>query len=76
MCRWAAYVGKPIYLEDIITRPEHSLVAQSVEASECKTTTNADGLGLRGMMTDQSRGFTAMFIPPGLIQTLDLWRIK
>ena len=46
MCRWAAYVGKPIYLEDIITRPEHSLVAQSVEASECKTTTNADGLGV------------------------------
>ena len=46
MCRWAAYIGEPIYLEDIITRPEHSLVAQSVEATECKTTTNADGFGL------------------------------
>ncbi|WP_370230949.1 class II glutamine amidotransferase [Cognatishimia sp.] len=46
MCRWAAYIGEPIFLEDIITRPEHSLVAQSVEATECKTTTNADGFGL------------------------------
>lgn len=46
MCRWAAYIGEPIYLEDIITRPEHSLVAQSFEASECKTTTNGDGFGI------------------------------
>ena len=46
MCRWATYIGEPIYLEDIITRPDHSLVAQSVEATECKTTTNADGFGI------------------------------
>jgi glutamine amidotransferase len=46
MCRWAAYFGEPIYLEDIVTRPEHSLVAQSLEATECKTSTNADGFGI------------------------------
>ncbi len=46
MCRWAAYLGAPIFLEDIITRPGHSLVAQSVEASECKTATNGDGFGI------------------------------
>jgi glutamine amidotransferase len=46
MCRWAAYIGQEIFLEDIITRPDHSLVAQSVEATECKTATNADGFGV------------------------------
>lgn len=46
MCRWAAYTGEPIFLEDVITLPEHSLVAQSVEADQCKTTTNGDGFGI------------------------------
>lgn len=46
MCRWAAWVGKPIFLEDIILRPSHSLVEQSKNAEECKTSTNADGFGV------------------------------
>ncbi|MEP2715945.1 class II glutamine amidotransferase [Pseudophaeobacter sp.] len=46
MCRWAAYLGSPIYLEDIISRPGHSLVAQSQVATECKTSTNGDGFGV------------------------------
>lgn len=46
MCRWAAYLGQAIFLEEIISRPGHSLVRQSHEAAECKTATNADGFGL------------------------------
>ncbi|MGR3759387.1 class II glutamine amidotransferase [Roseobacteraceae bacterium NS-SX3] len=46
MCRWAAYIGQPIFLEDIITIPKHSLIAQSQEAAECKTATNGDGFGV------------------------------
>lgn len=46
MCRWAAYVGQPCYLEDVVTRPDHSLIRQSVQATECKTQTNADGVGV------------------------------
>lgn len=30
MCRWIAYIGKPIYMDKLVTRPEHSLVAQSL----------------------------------------------
>ncbi len=30
MCRWIAYIGKPIYMDMLVTRPEHSLVAQSL----------------------------------------------
>ena len=46
MCRWAAWVGKPIYLEDVISKPGHSLIEQSRAAEECKTAINADGFGV------------------------------
>ena len=46
MCRWAAYLGAPIYLEDIVSRPGHSLVRQSHGAMRCHTPVNADGFGI------------------------------
>lgn len=46
MCRWAAYIGSPVYLEDLVSKPDHSLIAQSISANECKTATNADGFGV------------------------------
>lgn len=46
MCRWAAYLGPEVYLEDIISSPCHSLVAQSHDAHEAKTRTNGDGFGV------------------------------
>lgn len=46
MCRWAAWIGQPIFLEEIISRPDHSLIEQSRQADECKTATNADGFGI------------------------------
>lgn len=46
MCRWAAYCGKPIFLEEIVSSPGHSLIHQSFGATECKTPTNGDGFGI------------------------------
>ena len=46
MCRWAAYIGEPRYLEDIVSRPGQSLIDQSLRAVESKTETNGDGFGL------------------------------
>ncbi|TIV64804.1 MAG: class II glutamine amidotransferase [Mesorhizobium sp.] len=46
MCRWAAYLGDAIFLEDVIAAPSHSLIAQSSHAREAKTPTNADGFGV------------------------------
>ncbi len=46
MCRWAAYLGAPILLEEIVSRPGHSLIQQSHGAIECKSAINADGFGL------------------------------
>ena len=46
MCRWVAYLGAPIFIEDFISRPIQSLVAQSLRSREAKTEVNADGFGL------------------------------
>lgn len=46
MCRWVAYNGQPVYLEDFVSRPCQSLVAQSRRCHEAKTEVNADGFGL------------------------------
>ncbi len=46
MCRWAAYSGEAIFLEDIVSRPGHSLIHQSHCATQCHTAINADGFGI------------------------------
>lgn len=42
----AAYIGSPIFLEDVISLPGHSLVRQSHGATRCHTPVNADGFGM------------------------------
>ena len=46
MCRWAAYIGEPVFLEEIVTAPCQSLLHQSLHARESKTETNGDGFGV------------------------------
>ena len=46
MCRWAAYLGEPIFMSEIVTAPANSLIKQAQSARESITETNADGFGL------------------------------
>jgi glutamine amidotransferase len=46
MCRLAAYIGEPLFLEELIAKPRHSLMHQSLRAVEAKSATNGDGFGL------------------------------
>ena len=46
MCRWVAYQGEPVFLEEFVSRPCKSLVAQSRQCREAKTEVNGDGFGL------------------------------
>lgn len=46
MCRWAAYRGNPLYLEELVSSPAHSLIEQSHCANRAKTATNGDGFGI------------------------------
>jgi glutamine amidotransferase len=46
MCRWLAYLGEPVFLEDFISKPCQSLIAQSRHCREAKSEVNADGFGI------------------------------
>jgi predicted glutamine amidotransferase len=47
MCRWLAYSGSPIPIEEVLFKPAHSLVIQSLKARHAPdTTTNGDGIGV------------------------------
>jgi glutamine amidotransferase len=47
MCRWLAYSGSPIPIEEVLFKPAHSLVIQSLKARNAPTTlTNGDGIGV------------------------------
>ncbi|MEE1783779.1 class II glutamine amidotransferase [Streptomyces sp. SP17BM10] len=46
MCRWLAYSGSPIMLEELLYKPAHSLIDQSRHARLGVETTNGDGFGV------------------------------
>ena len=46
MCRWLGYSGAPLYLEEVLLKPEHSLIDQSLASKEGAETTNGDGFGV------------------------------
>ena len=46
MCRFLAYLGGSIFLDELVCKPKHSLVRQSLRADEAKAVTNGDGFGV------------------------------
>ncbi len=46
MCRFIAYVGNPILLDDILYKPRNSLIQQSIRARETEEPLNGDGFGI------------------------------
>ncbi|WP_459984776.1 class II glutamine amidotransferase [Nocardioides sp. AN3] len=46
MCRWMAYYGDPILADDLLFRPMHSIIDQSLHSQMGATTTNGDGFGI------------------------------
>ena len=46
MCRWLAYSGSPVLLEDLLYKPANSLVVQSKHSRLGAEATNGDGFGV------------------------------
>ena len=46
MCRWMAYSGPPIFLDEILFKADNSLVRQSLNARWSHVVTNGDGFGI------------------------------
>ena len=61
MCRFLAYLGEPVFLNELVCAPTHSLVHQSLHAAEAKTETNGDGFGI---------GWYGEHVEPGLYRDI------
>jgi glutamine amidotransferase len=46
MCRWMAWVGQPVLVEELVFKTEHGIVDQSLHARMGAEPTNGDGFGL------------------------------
>ncbi len=46
MCRWLAYSGAPVSLDELLFKPKNSLVVQSQHSKLGATTVNGDGFGV------------------------------
>lgn len=62
MCRWLAYSGSPVLVEELLIKPEHSLIIQSLHSRLGATTTNGDGVGV---------GWYGIGKTPGLFRSTD-----
>lgn len=56
MCRWLAYSGSPVLLEELLYAPANSLVAQSKHSRLGVETTNGDGFGVGWYATAPAPG--------------------
>lgn len=63
MCRIAAWTGAEIALEDIVIRPDHSLLTQSQHATEAKLAVNGDGFGIAWYGTPATPGLYRDVLP-------------
>ena len=63
MCRWVAYAGTEIYLEDILFHQEHSIVKQSLSAHESSWVTNGDGFGVAWYNDKRTPGLFKDILP-------------
>ena len=46
MCRWMAWSGQPVIVEELLFQPVHGLIDQSLHSRLGVETTNGDGFGL------------------------------
>lgn len=56
MCRWMAWHGQPVLLEELLFKPKHGLIDQSLHSRMGAETTNGDGFGVGWYGTGQGPG--------------------
>jgi predicted glutamine amidotransferase len=54
MCRWLAYSGSPVLLEELLYGPKNSLIVQSLHSQLGAEETNGDGFGIGWYGTQES----------------------
>jgi glutamine amidotransferase len=60
MCRWNAYFGQPLLIDELLYRTQHGLIDESLHSRMGAETTNGDGFGL-GWYTEGNRASPARY---------------
>ena len=63
MCRWMAYAGDEIYLENLLFLQKNSLISQSLKATKSNFVTNGDGFGVAWYGDRKSPGLFKDVLP-------------
>ncbi len=74
MCRFVAYHGPPMELDELLYRPDHSIIDQSMHAEEraaSRSTATAGASGGTTASAPRSRRSTSGCVPPGTTTTCD-----
>jgi predicted glutamine amidotransferase len=61
MCRWMAYSGQDVFLEDLLFKAKHNLIDQSMCSKSIETPTNGDGFGV---------GWYSEAVRPGVFRSI------
>jgi predicted glutamine amidotransferase len=56
MCRWMAWHGQPVLLDELLFKPKHGLIDQSLHSRMGAETTNGDGFGVGWYGTGEGPG--------------------
>ena len=69
MCRWMAWHGQPVLIEELLFKTQHGIVDQSLHSRMGAEPTNGDGLGWAGTAPAKARASTTASLPPGATRT-------
>jgi predicted glutamine amidotransferase len=56
MCRWMAWLGQPVLIDELLFKSQHGIVDQSLHARMGAEPTNGDGFGLGGYGAGEGPG--------------------
>jgi predicted glutamine amidotransferase len=63
MCRWMAWHGQPLLIDELLLKPKHSLIDQSLHSTMGAEPTNGDGFGLGWYGTGDGPGLYRSISP-------------
>jgi predicted glutamine amidotransferase len=63
MCRWMAWLGQPVLIEELLFKSPHGIVDQSLHARMGAEPTNGDGFGLGWYGTGDGPGIYRSILP-------------
>ena len=73
MCRWMAWHGQPVLIEELLFKTQHGIVDESLHSRLGAELTNGDGFGVGWYGAGEGPGVYHGALPPGATRTCANW---